>query len=176
MPEITELILTDHAEMRRAFARLDELRAANASSEELGRCWSDLATLLDVHAAAEEELVYPKLLRRGDNAAEETDDAIRDHNDIRDAVSKAGAESVGTASWWAAVLEARESNSDHMAEEEREPLPDLRLNVALEDREEIGRRWMEYKHAHPTAAGLRRDLDPKRYIEANESAGAAGPS
>ena len=162
--------------MRRSIARLDELRAANASSEELGRCWGDLATLLDVHAAAEEELVYPKLLRRGDNAEEETDDAIRDHNDIRDAVAKAERQPVGAESWWAAVLEAREANSDHMAEEEREPLPDLRLNVAVSDREEIGRRWLEYKREHPTAAGLKRDLDPKSYIEDNEPAGAAGPS
>ncbi|HVV77917.1 MAG TPA: hemerythrin domain-containing protein, partial [Mycobacteriales bacterium] len=144
--------------------------------EELGRCWGDLATLLDVHAAAEEELVYPKLLRRGENAEEETDDAIRDHNDIRDAVAKARGESVGTQDWWAAVLEAREANSDHMAEEEREPLPDLRLHVPVADREEIGRRWLEYKRDHPTAAGLKRDLDPKSYIETNEPDGAAGTS
>ncbi len=174
--EITELILNDHEAMRRAFARLDELqRSAEAGTArgsgaeaEIEREWHDLATLLDVHAAAEEELVYPRLLHHGANAEDETDDAIHDHNDIRDAVAAAKREPVGTEAWWAAVLRAREANSQHMAEEEREALSDFRLHAEPELREEIGRQWIAFKRDHPTSDGLERDLDPKAYISRNE--------
>jgi Hemerythrin HHE cation binding domain len=166
--EITDLILRDHKDMRAAFARLDELRRAADHHEDvqaqLAREWKALATLLDVHAAAEEELVYPLLLRRGENAEEETDDAIRDHNDIRDAVRDAHDRDVGGQQWWQAVLQAREANSEHMAEEEREALPDLRLHTELGKREEIGRRWLQYKRTHRSAHALERDLDPGAYI------------
>ncbi len=170
--EITQIILRDHEQMRQAFARLDELRRAADHHEDvadrLEREWQALAKLLDVHAAAEEELVYPLLLRRGENAEEETDDAVRDHNDIRDAVRDAHGQQVGSEPWWDAVLRAREANSDHMAEEEREALPDLRLHTEPEVREDVGRRWMDYKRAHPSADGLDRDLDPDSYIADHE--------
>jgi hypothetical protein len=175
--EITELILDDHDQMRRAFARLDELRAETSGGTDVGpqleREWQSLATLLDVHAAAEEELVYPLLLRRGANADDETDDAIRDHNDIRDGVQATNGKTVGGDEWWDTVLQAREANSTHMAEEEREALPDLRLHVDAERRTQMGVRWEEYKQAHPGAAGLRRDLDPQAYIDSDGSVRAA---
>jgi hypothetical protein len=45
-----------------------------------------LAILLEAHADAEEKLFSPRLLDVGKEGDEETDDAISDHNDIRDAV------------------------------------------------------------------------------------------
>src|SRR4051812_30630699 len=114
MADITSLILDDHGRFRREFARMDDL----TKSEDLAEVWKDLGDLLDVHAAAEEAILYPVLMHRGDDAEDETLDAIGDHNDIRDGVHDAALHPPGSPPWLEAVHRARMANSEHMAEEE----------------------------------------------------------
>ena len=103
--------------------------------DSLSAVWQRLATFLDLHAEAEEELFYPALLHLGRGSEpgktpeSETDDAIGDHNDIRDAVAAAAEHEVGTDGWYAAVMAANKANGDHMAEEEREGLTDFRQHA-----------------------------------------------
>ena len=96
--DITELILTQHHEQRRTFALLDELADDPAG---LAAVWERLTILLEVHAEAEEKFFYPRLLEVGtgggdaESAASETKDAIKDHNEIRDAIAEAARHEVG---------------------------------------------------------------------------------
>lgn len=167
MPDICDLILDDHETFRRRFAEMDEERA---DTEALGRLWPSLATLLDLHAEAEEEVFYPQLLKKGEDGEEETTDAIEDHNKIRDAVSEAGKAKVGSEPWWKAVEEARVQNSKHMGEEERGALADFRSNADKELRNKIGSEFVSFKERH---AGGRRlevtDKDPEDYIAEQSS-------
>lgn len=165
MRDVTDLILDDHAEMRRQFADLDDA----SGSEQLGGIWASLSVLLDLHAATEEAVFYPHLLRHAAEAEEETDDAIRDHNAIRDAVAAAGRAQVGSDQWWAAVRTARQENDEHMAEEEREALPDFRQHAPDDLRHELATRFLAFKAAHPGEQGADiGDKDPRRYIEDNK--------
>jgi len=99
--DITELILDHHTWFREQFARLDDVGAASPSDvDALRTVWDPLATKLDLHAVAEEEIFYPQLLRRGvEDPKEATLDAIGDHNEIRDGVHAAEAATVGTPDW-----------------------------------------------------------------------------
>ena len=153
MPDICDLILDEHEVFRRRFAELDDNR--DAETGVLDGIWQPLGELLDRHAAAEEQLFYPELLRCGARAREETSDAISDHNEIRDAVRDAADRGLGSSHWWDAVSRARRANSAHMAEEERGALADLRGNVGRDDREELGARWLRFSDEH--AGG--RDID-----------------
>src|SRR5262249_21974462 len=108
---------------------LEEIDRADVAT--LGSLWARLSVFLEVHAAAEEQIFYPELLRIGASAAEgETLDAIHDHNEIRDAI-QAVPDDVGSDAWFAAVAAANLANSDHMAEEEREGLTDFRRLTSL---------------------------------------------
>jgi hypothetical protein len=163
--DITQVIADDHDCFRRSFARLDDLRAW-ASPTELSKTWDPLAELLDVHAIAEEEIFYPQLLREGEDAREETLDAIGDHNDIRDCVHEAARLPVGSAPWWDAVGRAREANDEHMAEEERDALADFRRNATIGLRVSLGRRFRAFKTEHQGTGDLdTSDKDPERYVE-----------
>jgi hypothetical protein len=83
VPDITTLIMEDHAWFRRQFAALDELQGGPSSDPlEMSAIWAPLAARLDVHALAEEKIFYPQLLEHGDNPEDETLDAIGDHNEI----------------------------------------------------------------------------------------------
>ena len=164
MPDICDLILDHHEIQRRRFAELDEVRSAG--TEALERIWSPLADFLELHAAAEEKVFYPELLRKGDDAEDEADDAISDHNKIRDAVRASRDEQVGSDGWWDAVREARHQNGDHMAEEEEGALADFRANTSREQRAALGADFDAFCREH---AGLRdlhpHDQDPEHYIE-----------
>jgi hypothetical protein len=176
--DITQLILDDHEHFRREFARLDELRAARSTtSAELARVWGPLADLLDVHAAAEEEVFYPQLLRKGsDEAEDETLDAIGDHNDIRDGVRDAARRPAGSPEWWEAVNRTRSANDEHMGEEEHEGLADFRLHAALGLRAALGRRFRSFKAEHEGTRGLDvSDRDPEAYV-AEESTPVTDPA
>lgn len=165
MPDICDLILDDHETFRRRFAELDELRGNGAEQRSLVRVWGPLADLLEVHAACEEDVFYPGLLEHGDRSGDETDDAINDHNEIRDAVRRAQRSEVGTQAWWQAVLDARSANSDHMAEEEREAIPDFRTSATHDLRDELGGRWVAFEADHANAGAVdTSNKDPDRYI------------
>jgi Hemerythrin HHE cation binding domain len=168
--DITEIILQQHEEQRRAFALLDDV--PRDDQETLAAVWSRLAVLLEVHAKAEEKFFYPRLLKVGtggggaDSAASETEDAIKDHNDIRNAIREAATHEAGTEGWWAAVLQAREANSDHMAEEEREDLADLRRSADLQTRHDIAVQFIRYESGN--AMGIEpTDEDPREYVQQN---------
>ncbi len=164
--DIVELILHDHQEQRRMFGLLDDV---GGDREALAAIWRRLAILLDVHAAAEEQLFYPRLLHVGEGAdgegpREETTDAVSDHNDIRDAVDRSRGHQVGSDEWWSAVADARHANSDHMGEEERGPLADFRRSSDLKERHDLGVAFATFEAAH--ADGVRtKDRDPQTYVE-----------
>ena len=165
--DITELILRDHDEQRRMFALLDDL---GTDPSRLAPVWHRLAVLLEVHADAEEQLFYPRLLRSGEGAAEadspgeETEDAIRDHNEIRDGIRGAARHPVGSDSWWECVTATRRANDDHMAEEERQALADFRRHAGLPERHELAVEFAVFEAAH--AGGVTgRDRDPGEYVD-----------
>ncbi len=171
MADITQLILDDHETFRREFAALDD---AN-EPEELQAIWEPLAALLDVHAVAEEAIFYPQLLRHGDDAEDETLDAVGDHNYIRDGVHEAARHPIGSPQWWDAVRRARLANSDHMAEEEDDALPDFRRNAPLSLREDLGRQFLEFKAEHSGARNLdTSDKDPQGYVSAIQAQISSG--
>lgn len=166
MADITQIILNEHAWFRRAFAQLDE-----ASNDQIAALWRRLEGRLELHARAEEILFYPELLDAGDDAEEETDDAIGDHNEIREANARARSETVGSEPWWSAVTDARVANSDHMGEEERGALADFRRNTDPGHRAELGRSFVAFLAEHTVIDIdlIRKGPDPDTYIDEHSS-------
>jgi hypothetical protein len=169
--DITQLILDDHHEQRRLFAILEQIDRGDANA--LATIWGRLAAFLEVHAEAEERHFYPALLRVGTGAGgkrsadDETLDAIKDHNEIRDAVAQVATREVGSEAWFRAVAAANKANSEHMGEEEREGLADFRLHADLPLRHTLAVAFATFEAQH--FAGVQPvDKDPKRYVEAHK--------
>jgi len=179
--DITQLILDDHHEQRRLFAMLEQIDPSDTGT--LAAVWTRLSTFLEVHAAAEEEIFYPELVRLAvgprplATAEPETLDAIHDHNEIRDTIAAVAGHQVGSPDWIAAIAAVNVANGDHMAEEEREGLTDFRRQITLQARHDLAVRFAAFETAN--FAGVRPvDKDPQEYVRAAEqSAGqpAAAP-
>ena len=167
MADIVELIYEDHDWFRKRFLLLDGCR----TSEELSAVWEPLADRLDTHAQAEEDVFYPVLLRKGGEGGDpedEAEDAITDHNEIRDAVRASREAEVDSDDWWAAVNKAREENGEHLEEEEREALTDAIKSLSLEQRHELAMKWLVFYSRHRAGRGVDdTDKDPDEYIAEN---------
>lgn len=162
MADITKLIEADHDTFRRQFAQLCDDRPDDATV--LTSLWTPLAELLDRHAGAEEATFYPHLLSGDKDAEDETTDAIRDHDKIRDAVRSSQLQPVGSDAWWSAVLEARKENDEHMREEEEGPLPDFVTHSTPGERDRLAAAFLAYKEEHRGAAVDAADKDPEEYV------------
>jgi hypothetical protein len=174
--DITQLILDDHHEQRRLFAIIEQIESGDTGS--LADVWGRLAAFLEVHAAAEEAIFYPELVRLAigprplASAEPETIDAIYDHNEIRDAVVAVAAHAVGGPGWRDAVAAANRANSDHMAEEEREGLTDFRRRVSLAERHRLAVAFAAFEARH--VLGVQPvDRDPQEYVRQIEQADLA---
>jgi hypothetical protein len=165
--DITQLILDDHAEQRRLFAIVEQIDRSDIAA--LAAVWGRLAVFLELHAAAEEALFYPALLkagiagRRRAGVEDETLDAIHDHNEIRDAVAEVARYSVGSEGWYTAVAGANLANSDHMGEEEREGLTDFRRLAGLQQRHDLAVAFAAYEARNVTGVEPV-DKDPAAYV------------
>lgn len=151
--DITQLITDDHAEQRRLFALIDQLEPKDRPA--LNAVWTRLRALLDTHARAEELFFYPELLKLGRGADgkdsdDETRDAIKDHNQIRDSAAKVEEQELGSPEWFQAVASANRANSDHMAEEERQGLADFRRHADLQMRHRLAVEFVRFEADHLT--------------------------
>jgi hypothetical protein len=171
--DITQVIAHQHEEQRRMFAMLEEW--PRDDHEGLAAVWTRLAILLEVHAEAEEKFFYPELLRLGTGGAdaesveEEVEDAVKDHNEIRDAVRRANDLEAGSDDWWTAVVDANVHNSDHMGEEERQDLADFRQQASLQLRHEIAVEFLRYEALRWADGITPRDKDPEQYVSDERS-------
>jgi hypothetical protein len=170
--DITQLILDDHHEQRRLFSILEQIDRSDTGT--LSALWARLAVFLELHAAAEEEVFYPALLKVGSTGAEpETLDAIHDHNDIRDAVLAVPGDEAGSSRWFAAVAAVNVANGDHMAEEEREGLTDFRRLASLQLRHDLAVAFTAFEARHYAGVPVV-DKDPAAYVRAAEQQAVAG--
>jgi hemerythrin superfamily protein len=169
--DITQLISDDHNEQRRLFALIEEIGPSNRDA--LKAVWTRLRVLLDTHALAEERFFYPELLKLGRGAdqespVEETRDAIKDHNEIRDTAGEVDKKDVGSDEWFDAVAACNKANSDHMAEEERQGLTDFRRHTDLQLRHRLGMEFLQFESGHLTGDGVKPvDRNVDQYVLEN---------
>jgi Hemerythrin HHE cation binding domain len=162
---VTDLIRTDHAWFRSHFADLENARDDTAT---LASRWTALSDRLEVHAAAEETLFYPQLLKDDSDSVDDTKDAIKDHNEIRDAIADAGKHEVADAAWWKAVNEANRANEEHMQEEEKGPLVEFDAAASADEQAQIAAAFAAFETEHAGLRGIKvEDKDPDEYVAEN---------
>ena len=162
---VTDLIRMDHIWFRSQFLALASARGDTGTLESL---WATLSARLEVHAAAEEALFYPRLLKDDSDAVDDTKDAIRDHNEIRDAIRDAEGRKVGEDTWWEAVNATEHANTEHMEEEEEGPLIEFDDAASVNEQAELASAFAAFETEHAGARGISvEDRDPDAYVAGN---------
>ena len=161
--DITALILDDHAAFRRGFARLDDARG----EEELAAIWESWPCTWRSTPRPRSAILYPHLLkqRRRRRGGDRRRDPRPQQDPRRDRRGRQGAPGrlrrvVGGG------LGGAPENSEHLAEEEDEVLPDFRRHAEHANcASSSARSWLTFYGEHPNGRGLTfRDKDPQQYV------------
>jgi Hemerythrin HHE cation binding domain len=159
---VTDIIRMDHVWFRSRFAAL---MAARDDTALLTSIWGELSARLEVHAAAEETLFYPRLLKDDPDAVDDTKDAVKDHNEIRDGIREADEHGVGEDAWWRGVNATEHANTEHMEEEERGPLIEFDDAASTGEQAELAAAFSAFETEHAGARGITiADRDPDEYV------------
>jgi hemerythrin superfamily protein len=131
--DVVDLILDDH---RRFEALLRELRDSSSDREAVRRAFSALHV---AHALAEEELVYPKLRRKGAVSAHEAEHGEEEHAEGHEALlAVLELKGTDTQAFDDAVEELATAVNHHITEEELTILNPAREEVGDQVRAELG--------------------------------------
>lgn len=145
--ELGELIVTEHARILRLFRALDDLARRGDSAVArlaLSQVWARLASLLEVHTRAEEEICFPLVFGRGASPLDLVETATADHDDIREAVAEARLLEVGAARWWQLISAIHTACAEHFAREERGPLAQICSALPPEKSKVLVRQWAAF--------------------------------
>jgi hypothetical protein len=145
--EIGELIVTEHARILRLFKALDDLARRGDSAVArlaLSQVWTRLASLLEVHTRAEEEICFPVVSASGARTLAFVETMTADHDDIREAVAEARLLDVGSARWWQLISAIRTACTEHFASEERGPLAQVCGSLPPETSKVLVRQWAAF--------------------------------
>ena len=149
--EIGELVFADHARILRLFGALDGLARRGEPAVTrlaLDQIWTRLASLLEVHTRAEEEVCFPLVAGSAAPALGFVEEAIADHDDLREAAEQARLLEVGSSRWWQMITAARAVCTEHFASEERGPLAQVCGSVPAETSKLLVRQWSAFAAAH----------------------------
>lgn len=142
-----EVLKQDHRTVEQLFGQFQE---AAASPERKQEIMTEIIRELSVHAAIEEEILYPtvrEVLPDGDELAEES---LREHNQAKQLLSDLDTMSPEDPEFDQRVGQLMEDNQHHVEEEEGEMFPKLQQALDEESLADVGRELEEAKKRAPT--------------------------
>ena len=150
-PDAIELLTTDHTEVEQMFTQIESLPEGDARSELV----TGVIRELSVHAAIEEQVLYPAMreaLPDGDHLVEE---AIEEHQQVKETLAAIErADSPGERD--PLLISLMGNVRHHVDEEETELFPKLRASITTTELQEMGSKLAAAKklaptHPHPNA-------------------------
>ena len=135
--DVVELILADHREFERLF------RLLRNREEDRAAVLAELADVVVAHAEAEEREVYPALMRKAPDEAEEIEHGSEEHSEGHEALLELLQTDVDDHEEFEEKLEELvEALNHHIDEEERDILNAARENVPDDERATLGRAFL----------------------------------
>ncbi len=164
-----DLLMSDHRRIETLFSQVGT-RGSEAGQEEVAR---KIIEELSVHAAIEEQVLYPTVRRElpdGDALAEHS---LEEHQEVKETLAQI--ESVGPGSAEAASLLTglRSSFREHVQEEESQMFPKLRESLSSETIQAMGDAMAKAKKLAPTHPHPKAPSTPPGNVVAGPAAAVA---
>ncbi len=151
---VIDLLESDHREVDELFRRVN-LSEKDDSIEELTR---QIVHDLSVHAAVEEQFVYPLIRAKVDGGGDMADEAIEEHQQAKRLLADLEKLDAGSAEHSTAMQQLMETIRHHVEEEEGDVFPKLRSEVDEGTLDKVGTLVEQAKkvvptHPHPLVPG-----------------------
>ncbi|MEA2686706.1 MAG: hypothetical protein QOE93_1901, partial [Actinomycetota bacterium] len=145
-----ELLTTDHREVEQLFAQIE-----SSSGPAQDQVVEKVIRELSIHAAIEEQVLYPVMRRSLSDGDAKVEEAIQEHQEAKEAL--ADIERLGSTPARQPKLQTlMEGVRHHVKEEEDELFPELRSAVGEDELRKLGQalaaaKKMAPTHPHPNA-------------------------
>jgi len=151
---VIELLSQDHAEVDALFRQVDQA----SSPEQIEELSKQIVRELSVHAAVEEQFVYPTLRAKVDDGNDLADEAIDEHQDIKRNLADLEKLDAGSPEHRKTLDELIRNVRHHVEEEEGELFTELRAALDESTLEKLGTLCEQAKkvvptHPHPLVPG-----------------------
>ena len=152
--DVIDLLTNDHAAVNALFGRFKQASKPETKQE----LANEIVHELSVHAAVEENFVYPLMRAKLDNGSEKADHAIEEHGEVKRLLADIEKLDPDNADFDKKMEKVTESVRHHVEEEEGELFPELRSNTSPDTREKMGSLVEKAKsvvptHPHPLVPG-----------------------
>jgi hemerythrin superfamily protein len=145
--DLVHIIQAEHRQVERLFERF-EGAVRSGDQREQATVARQVVRDLSLHAAVEEQVLYPALVRAG--AAAERLDALEDHHAVKVALSEIEAMRPGQERFAAKVRVVEKSVRRHVEEEESTLLPRLRERLEDHELQRLGAEFEALRRSAPT--------------------------
>jgi len=142
--DIYSLIIKDHQEIASLFRRL---KAAEGFSETSEQLFAQLREEIELHTHAEEQVFYPAL-QEAEGTQELVEEALDDHELVRDLLDELAASLMGDEAWNEKLEVLEEHVEEHIEEEESDIFDVARQLFNAEQAVELAQRWQTAKQEH----------------------------
>jgi hemerythrin superfamily protein len=152
--DITDLLTNDHAEVNQLFERFEQADDAE-QQDQIGR---KVVHELSVHAAVEEQFVYPLVRMQAQRGGKLADIAIEEHAQLKQHLSDLEKQEAGTAEYGETMGKVIAAVRQHVEEEEGTIFPELRSATEADTREKVASivenaKGLVPTHPHPLVPG-----------------------
>jgi hypothetical protein len=165
---VVDLILNDHREVEKLFARLE-----NEPDQRAGLV-PVLTTLLTAHSRAEEAEVYPAARDEADET-DEVEHSQEEHLQAEQLLATLAEQDPGSPGFETALAKAKEAIEHHVEEEESNVLPGLRDKLSEERLAQLGELFLA-KRTETLGNQPMVDLTREEMLQQAKNAGISGVS
>ncbi|MDP8976982.1 MAG: hemerythrin domain-containing protein [Actinomycetota bacterium] len=142
------LLIGDHRTVEELFEGFEQLGAGQTGEKR--RTVDTIIEELSVHAAIEEQELYPFLRQAAPEGSEMADEGLEEHQEAKQLLSSLQQMSADAPEFDSTVAQLIADVRHHVAEEENEFLPRLREATSAYQLVELGRRLQEARSTAPT--------------------------
>ena len=144
-----QLVKQDHRAVEQLFKQFERAEEADRSAE-MKRVVQRAVKELSVHAAIEEQVLYPALRRAREGAEDDVLEALEEHHLVKLTLVELDKMSPEDERFCAKMTVLMENVRHHVKEEEKELLPQLREAFQPKDLKELGALMAQAKKVAPT--------------------------
>jgi len=146
-----QVVKRDHRRVEQLFKQFERAEKAERPAE-LKRVVQKLVRELSIHAAVEEQILYPALRRADESIEDEVLEALEEHHLVKLTLLELDKMSPEDERYRAKMTVLIESVRHHVEEEESDLLPRLSKAFPPRDRKEMGALLEEAKKAAPPSS------------------------
>ncbi|HWC32324.1 MAG TPA: hemerythrin domain-containing protein, partial [Actinomycetota bacterium] len=147
-PDALEVLTVDHRTVENLFALYDSTPAQDVEARD--KVVREIVRELSIHAAVEEQLLYPLMRDRLEDGERLVREALDEHQEVKESLAAIGKADPATGDRHAGVTALIGDVRHHVEEEEGELFPKLRAAAAPEELRDLAGRIESAKRMAPT--------------------------